>query len=175
MSDYSGLVYGEPGPQNKPEEVFPVEGPQGEIHEVARQLTPEEAYLVSIFGIVDGEIPTVPPMLSYTKKPIRIWAWKFDQYNGPLIANWVNQNTPTPEGETAAEWFPEEAPWQNPEGTEGHDGEPQRLTIHTLEGIMYANLGDFIVKGIEGEFYPVKPNIFNATYELTGEPPANPS
>lgn len=39
------------------------------------------------------------------------------------------------------------------------------LAIETLEGIMYASLGDFIVKGVEGEFYPCKPSIFYATYE----------
>lgn len=37
--------------------------------------------------------------------------------------------------------------------------------IHTLEGVMHANPGDYIVKGVQGEFYPVKPDIFEATYE----------
>lgn len=39
------------------------------------------------------------------------------------------------------------------------------LIIHTLEGTMRANLGDFIIKGVQGEFYPCKPDIFEATYE----------
>jgi hypothetical protein len=39
------------------------------------------------------------------------------------------------------------------------------LTIPTLEGDMIASLGDFIIKGIQGEFYPCKPEIFNKTYE----------
>jgi hypothetical protein len=39
------------------------------------------------------------------------------------------------------------------------------LSIPTLEGRMYANLGDFIIKGIAGEFYPCKPEIFKSTYE----------
>lgn len=34
------------------------------------------------------------------------------------------------------------------------------LRIPTLEGVMVANTGDFIIKGVEGEFYPCKPNIF---------------
>ena len=38
------------------------------------------------------------------------------------------------------------------------------LRIPTLEGVMVANTGDFIIKGIEGEFYPCKPNIFHKTY-----------
>jgi len=39
------------------------------------------------------------------------------------------------------------------------------LTIDTLEGKMSVSIGDFIVKGIRGEFYPVKPDIFKATYK----------
>jgi hypothetical protein len=39
------------------------------------------------------------------------------------------------------------------------------LTIETLEGILYASPGDWIIRGIKGEFYPCKPDIFDATYE----------
>jgi hypothetical protein len=38
-------------------------------------------------------------------------------------------------------------------------------TIHTLEGKMTASPGDWIIKGVKGEFYPCKPDIFEATYE----------
>lgn len=38
--------------------------------------------------------------------------------------------------------------------------------IKTLEGSMHANYGDYIIKGIEGEIYPCKPDIFNKTYIL---------
>ena len=37
--------------------------------------------------------------------------------------------------------------------------------IKTLEGVMFASYGDFIVKGVKGEIYPCKPDIFYATYE----------
>ena len=40
------------------------------------------------------------------------------------------------------------------------------LTISTLEGDMKADVGDWIIKGVQGEFYPCKPDIFNITYEL---------
>ena len=40
------------------------------------------------------------------------------------------------------------------------------LTIETLEGDMRAELGDYIIKGVQGEFYPCKPEIFNATYNI---------
>jgi hypothetical protein len=39
------------------------------------------------------------------------------------------------------------------------------VQIKTLEGIMYASPGDWIIKGVKGEFYPCKPDIFEATYE----------
>lgn len=38
-------------------------------------------------------------------------------------------------------------------------------SIDTLEGVMTANEGDYIIKGIQGEYYPCKPDIFEATYE----------
>lgn len=39
------------------------------------------------------------------------------------------------------------------------------LYIQTQEGRMRANLGDWIIQGVAGEFYPCKPDIFEATYE----------
>ena len=41
-----------------------------------------------------------------------------------------------------------------------------KVYIHTLEGTMEASINDFIIKGIQGEFYPCKPDIFEATYEI---------
>ena len=43
------------------------------------------------------------------------------------------------------------------------------LSIHTLEGVMSASKYDYIIKGIQGEFYPCKPDIFEATYEKIAE------
>ena len=40
------------------------------------------------------------------------------------------------------------------------------LIIHTLEGDMKASFGDYIIKGVNGEFYPCKPDVFEKTYEL---------
>ncbi len=45
------------------------------------------------------------------------------------------------------------------------------LTIPTLEGKMACATGDFIIRGVKGEFYPCKPDIFEATYEQIPEPP----
>ena len=43
--------------------------------------------------------------------------------------------------------------------------EKDGLRIHTLEGTHHASIGDWIIKGVQGEFYPCKPDIFAATYE----------
>ena len=43
------------------------------------------------------------------------------------------------------------------------------LIIPTLEGDMYASLNDYIIKGVNGEFYPCKPNIFAKTYDEVTE------
>ncbi len=39
------------------------------------------------------------------------------------------------------------------------------IDIQTLEGEMRANIGDWVIRGIKGEFYPCKPDIFSASYE----------
>ena len=44
-------------------------------------------------------------------------------------------------------------------------GSQTPLEIETLEGTMRADLGDWIIRGVKGEFYPCKPDIFAATYE----------
>ncbi len=61
----------------------------------------------------------------------------------------------------------------------GYEGSPYILTIHeeqkllikTLEGPLFASLGDWVIRGIQGEFYPCKPDIFKASYELVEEIP----
>jgi len=42
---------------------------------------------------------------------------------------------------------------------------PEVIVIYTMEGNHNAKLGDWIIKGVKGEFYPCKPDIFAATYE----------
>jgi hypothetical protein len=38
-------------------------------------------------------------------------------------------------------------------------------SIQTLEGVLHASLGDYIIQGVKGELYPCKPDIFEATYD----------
>jgi hypothetical protein len=40
-----------------------------------------------------------------------------------------------------------------------------KLTIRTLEGVMTADIGDYVIQGVKGELYPCKPDIFAATYD----------
>jgi hypothetical protein len=52
-------------------------------------------------------------------------------------------------------------PWEEYENVVRIDG----LKIFTLEGPLMADVGDHIIKGIQGEAYPIKPDIFEKTYE----------
>jgi hypothetical protein len=49
-------------------------------------------------------------------------------------------------------------------GKFANDADPH-IEIHTLEGVMRGNIGDYIIQGVKGEIYPCKPDIFEATYE----------
>ena len=48
-------------------------------------------------------------------------------------------------------------------------GEDFEVEIRTLEGVMTASLGDWIIRGVAGEVYPCKPKIFEQTYEPVEE------
>jgi hypothetical protein len=50
-----------------------------------------------------------------------------------------------------------------------HVGNKVHLEIPTLEGDVWASEGDYVIKGIAGEFYPCKPGIFEASYEEFNE------
>lgn len=85
----------------------------------------------------------------YRKKPVVIEAMQFNSLDDYLaIVEWYKKvNTST---YSAKERFHYTTPI---------------MTILTLEGTMAANPGDYIIKGVQGEFYPCKPDIFEATYE----------
>lgn len=61
--------------------------------------------------------------------------------------------------------------WSNGAIKKGLDG---GLIIPTLEGNMVANTGDFIIQGVNGEFYPCKPDIFEKTYDIYYPEPQQP-
>lgn len=45
------------------------------------------------------------------------------------------------------------------------DSKGEYIEIETLEGTLRASIGDYIIKGVNGEFYPCRPDIFDKTYE----------
>ena len=80
--------------------------------------------------------------MKYRKKPVVIEAIQFNNITEPTVY------------ERIEEWS---------------DGKVKRayteMYIDTLEGRMQVESGDWVIKGIKGEFYPCKPDIFEATYE----------
>lgn len=55
--------------------------------------------------------------------------------------------------------------WAGADNIYGPVEDDQRAYVETLEGRMAAEPGDWIIRGVAGEFYPCKPDIFAATYE----------
>lgn len=53
-------------------------------------------------------------------------------------------------------------PWQDEENK-------IHLDIPTLEGVMHAQENDWIIKGVKGEYYPIKDEIFKETYDFVGD------
>jgi hypothetical protein len=94
-------------------------------------------------------------MAQYRKKPVVIEARQFDgtTRTGTPIIGWIIDN-----GGTARWTCNTVGDCERADG--GHF-----VGIDTLEGTMRADAGDFIIKGVQGEFYPCKPDIFEATYE----------
>ena len=86
--------------------------------------------------------------MKYRKKPVVIEAVQYNGENGWQIQQWSAAIKESPVLEPTA---------NNPTGS--------YLQISTLEGVMTAIVGDWIIKGVKGEFYPCKPDIFEATYE----------
>lgn len=61
--------------------------------------------------------------------------------------------------------------WYTGKGCWGDNGETWEI-IETLEGNMKVGVGDWVIKGVNGEIYPCKPDIFEKTYELVDAPQA---
>lgn len=99
-------------------------------------------------------------MAKFRKKPVVIEAVQWTGDNQREIVKFcremVLQNTP-----------------ENPKiafrGRSKINPSENQVLIRTLEGVMEANAGDWIIKGVKGEFYPCKPDIFEASYEPIDE------
>jgi len=89
--------------------------------------------------------------MKYRKKPIVVEAMQLNRNFAEVICKWIGRNNIASYnlGE-----FNEDSCY---------------IYIKTPEGPMLAKEGDYIIKGIKGEFYPCKPDIFEATYEKVNE------
>lgn len=89
-------------------------------------------------------------MAQFRKKPVVIEAVQFaNDASGYALLEWANGLIN--EADRSAPFIR----WEN-----------AKLFIPTLEGEMTASPGDWIIRGVHGEFYPCKPDIFAATYEV---------
>jgi hypothetical protein len=90
--------------------------------------------------------------MRYRKKPVVIDAFRYLGDNCEAVMVWAHGGPFDWNDDTQADGAP-------------IVGDEDCLSILTLEGEMIADPGDWIIKGIKGEFYPCKPDIFEATYE----------
>lgn len=85
--------------------------------------------------------------MKFRKKPVVIEAMQLDGQTA-AVCQWLKEGSADYETET-----------------DPYDGRKDVVLIRTLEGTMRADPGDWIIRGVKGEFYPCKPDIFAATYE----------
>lgn len=94
--------------------------------------------------------------MKFRKKPVVIEAMRLFAYTEGM--------SPIGDSEGSELWR-----WMVKNGAsfwmEQQDPGPAYMVIQTLEGSHRADIGDWIIKGVKGEFYPCKPDIFEMTYE----------
>lgn len=97
--------------------------------------------------------------MRYRKKPVEVEAMQLVGTNADMHAvySWVERNT-----QGSFDPYADDTP------ASGVSIDPATgfMLIATLEGVMQAKPGDYIIRGVQGEFYPCKPDIFEATYDL---------
>jgi len=93
--------------------------------------------------------------MQYRKKPVLIEAFMYGIEPRP---DWFNDKVTSNDIITYA-------------GTDMRDSSEYYCEIKTLEGVMRGNCRDYIIKGVQGEIYPCKPDIFEMTYELASTLP----
>ena len=90
-------------------------------------------------------------VITATKKPVTIEAIVWTGYNLNQVIKFTGQNVSV-----------RDLSWGEYEELVSREG----LKIFTLEGSHMASVGDYIIKGVKGEFYPCKPDIFEMTYDI---------
>lgn len=94
----------------------------------------------------------------YRKRPVIIEAVQLNNINAPCVVRWIGEDKAKMNLESDEAWKLGKAP------------PIFSITISTLEGDMKAMFGDYIIKGVGGEYYPCKPDIFEKTYEAIEMP-----
>ncbi|SDK79993.1 hypothetical protein [Arthrobacter sp. ok362] len=106
----------------------------------------------------------------YRKKPVVIEAmqWRGGPSEASEVIDWMLAT-----GETGVRWHEKQPEPIGPDGMP-LPTLPQHIAIDTLEGTMRADVGDYVIRGVQGEFYPCKPDIFAKTYEVVTPHQAQP-
>lgn len=101
-------------------------------------------------------------MNKYRKKPVVIEAMQFDGtiVSASAVAQWAN-SYPSPD-HLDGPWFAYLTRFDDQVNA-------HKATIRTLAGTFIVSKGDYIIKGVKGEFYPCKPDIFEATYDMVDQ------
>ena len=94
-------------------------------------------------------------MAKYRKKPVVIDAVRVSELLPAARSNWV----------ALPDWVKE----RYERGGVVFISESEGMNIKTLEGVMHAEPSDWLIRGVQGEIYPCKPDIFEATYEAVEE------
>lgn len=92
----------------------------------------------------------------FRKKPVEVEVMRLEQ-DAASVVDWITSNG----GQCRAGEYAIQQYGRNEYPFNGRHS----VWITTLEGDMRADPGDYVIKGVKGEFYPCKPDIFDATYE----------
>ena len=103
-----------------------------------------------------------PEVRTARKKPVKIeyMVWPGGAAAATPVIDWILGNDGTARYHSAET----EQSYDAPNATVVRD--PEHIDIDTLEGTMRADVGDVIIRGIKGEFYPCKPDVFKLTYDV---------
>lgn len=122
--------------------------------------TEADASLASVDQNAPAPAITLP--MDFRKKPIVIQALKWTGDNLADVIQFTDGRQPETRGNHAGMMWDDYVALVRAEG----------LKIFTLEGEHLASIGDWIIRGVQGEFYPCKPDIFAATYDAAETEPA---
>lgn len=150
MSELNGPRIDFPEPEGSVPVADGVKSGLGKVYDEAEGLT-KEAFEAAMPKITSKSLADIAREFGdvlvrrYRKKPVVIDAVEYKSGKDKVqdsVIDWIRENG----------------------GMASYDGD--KLMIETLEGPITASVGDYIIRGVNGEFYPCKPDIFSKTYEL---------